>query len=265
MHQDIPRDRWDRPMIKNPETGKLSAMTRVSTLAKAPDDQGGLMNWFSTQTLRGLIERPDLFELARTQRNDDKQIRALAAKAKDAAASDRGANLGTMLHTWTEELDTGVTSLDVVPVDYRNMLEAYVEKTQHLELVDAELFVVNDEVQSAGTLDRLYRLPDGAVVVGDLKTGKWASSYGAGATAIQTAIYAHGKRYDPETGIRTELHPDLDMSRTLLIHMPLTDPDEAPVVELYELDGELGWYGAQLALAVQNWRKMKPVKELVLR
>ena len=51
-------------------------------------------------------------------------------------------------------------------------LDAYREATQGFEVLDIECFVVNDELQAAGTFDRLYRCPDGRVRVADLKTGK---------------------------------------------------------------------------------------------
>jgi hypothetical protein len=257
IEDEIERDRWGRPMLLNPETGRAEAFTRISTLSKAVDDQGGLIHWAAKQAVKGLIARPDLYEVARTKATDDKAMKEITTKARDAAASDAAANEGTTVHWWSEQLDTGRAELSQVPDTYYELLETYLKITSSLEVVEVELFVVNDSVHAAGTLDRLYRLPDGAVVTGDIKTGKWAPSYGAGAVAIQCSAYSGGMRYDPATGARSELHPDLDPSRNLLVHLPITG-DTAPAV--YELDGTMGQFGVKVANAVLAWRKERPVR-----
>ena len=251
----IPRDRWGRPNIIPPGGGKPEAYTRASTAAKATDDLNGLIGWAGRQVLRGLVARPDLFEYARTVGDNDAEIRTISESAKEAAGSKVAASTGTVLHWWTDQLDSGKADLSEVPADFVGMLADYRKAIAGLEVIDSELFVVCDELKFAGSLDRLFRLPDGRVVVGDLKTGKWASSYGAVSVATQTAIYSHGKRYDPVTGERSELHPDLDPDTTLLVHMPL----DGTGVNLYELDAELGYYGAELARRVINIRKAKPI------
>lgn len=257
---DIPRDRWGRPTIIDPETGILSPYTRVSTMAKAPDDTGGLVNWASQKTVEGLVSRPDLYRLAQLPGAD---LKAIAKQAKDASDSDSAANMGTVLHSWTESVDLDASAIDKVPEELRPYIDAYVVATTHLTVEATELFVVNDTLRVAGSLDRLYRLPDGAVVVGDVKTGKWADTYGQGSVAIQTAMYSHGQRYDPATGERTPLHPDIDHSRNLLVHLPLLPPDAPslarPSCTLHDLDGEAGWYGARMASAITAWRKRRDI------
>lgn len=256
MSQDIPRDRWDRPIILDPATGKTSPFTRVSRLAKAPDDVGGLINWSAAQAVRGLVARRDLYETACISLDDGKAINQIAAKAKEAAATDAAANFGTVLHRWTELLDLKQATLDDVPPDYKDSLSLYVEEMTPFEVIETELFCVADEVKAAGTMDRLLRLPDGAVVVADVKTGKHANSYGAQSVAIQTATYAHGKRYNEATGERTDLHPDLDPDRGVLIHMPLPVFGTPPSVDLYLIDTALGWQGALMAARILRWRKV---------
>ena len=225
------------------------------------DDKSGLIKWSAAQAVRGLVARPDLFEVARTKRDDDDHIKQIASKATEAAGSDVAANTGTSIHFWTEQMDLGQEGLDeMLPAEFDTLLEAYRTATAGLDVLDVELFVVCDELQVAGTLDRLVRLPDGAVVVADLKTGKATPKYPL-STAIQTAVYAHSERYDPETGFRTALHPDLDVSRTILIHAPVPDMLSAATVTLWELDATWGWYGALLAKRVQEWRKQKPIKK----
>ena len=255
---EIKRDRWDRPLIiprgGSPD-GEHIAYTRTSRMAKAPDDVGGLVGWSSAQTLRGLVERRDLYEAAVAARGNDTTIRSIAAKAKDAARSDEAANTGTALHFWAEQVDNGEADLTQVPADYEPMISKYLEAMEGIEVLESEVFCVCDELQVGGTLDKLLRLPDGRVVVGDIKTGGSSLSHGALSTAIQTALYAHSERYDPDTGERSPLHPDLDPSQTILIHMPIPAPGEDPVVDLHFLDGEAGWFGARLAYQILKWRK----------
>lgn len=256
----IERDRWGRPKIIPPGGGKPEAYTRASTGAKAVDDLNGLIGWAGRQVLRGLVARPDIYEFARTVGDNDEEIKQLAERAKEAAGSSTAATLGTTLHWWTDQLDKGIADLSSVPADWVGLLAAYRKSIEKLEVVESELFVVCDKLRFAGTLDRLYRLPDGRVIVGDIKTGKWAASYGSMSVAIQCAIYSHSERYDPETGERSPLHPDLDPDTTMLVHMPL----EGEKVDLYELDGELGYYGAELARRVINIRKSRPISDMIL-
>lgn len=258
---DIPRDQWGRPKIIPPGGGKPEAYTRASTGAKAIDDLNGLIGWAGRQVLRGLVARPDIYEFARTVGDNDSEIRQLADRAKEAAGSTVAASVGTTLHWWADQLDRGTSTLDDVPVGHKPLLAEYVNVTEKLEVIESELFVVCDELRFAGSLDRLVKLPDGDIVVADIKTGKWAPSYGSLSAAVQCAIYAHGKRYNRETGERTDLHPEINMNRSVLIHLPVDDVDN---VALYELDGELGYYGAELSRRVINMRKARPVKAMIL-
>ena len=92
---------------------------------------------------------------------------------------------------------------------------------------------------------------DGRVVVADLKSGKSEAAYPF-ATTVQIATYAHGDRYDPETGERSPIHEDLDVTSGLLIHLPPSGG-----CELYELDLIRGWQAAQLAVKVREAQKWK--------
>ena len=75
----------------------------------------------------------------------------------------------------------------------------------------AEKFVVNDYLEAAGSFDRLVELPDGRVVMADIKTGKDAARY-AVATAAQVAIYANSMLYAVATDTRTAF-PDAPTPR----------------------------------------------------
>jgi len=266
---EVPRDYLGRPKVTPPEGGKPKPYTRVSTLAKTLDDQYGLTSWKMRMTAIGVAINPSLLSRVSAVVNSHvdpvstgkADLNELVEKATEAAGITRAADLGTAVHTMTEILDNGGT-LTNVPDDLAPVLDAYRWGTAELEMLGAEVFVVCDELRAAGTLDRLVRLPDGRVVIGDVKTGKDEPKYSNG-VATQIAVYAHGERYDPTTGERSPLHPDLDLTTGLLIHLPLLPVDGKQLCDLYLLDLESGWRKAQLACQVRTERKHPKLQRLV--
>lgn len=259
----IPRDRWGRPLIIPVGGGTPVPYTRVSTMAKALDDTSNLMAWKQRVTAVGLARRADLrTRLAGiiASNPDDpvggpgkRDLTRLCDEAAEAGGASSAASAGTGIHELTEAIDRGTDPGDLL-VDEAlfKRLHQYRDATADLEVLDIETFVVNDEVRAAGTFDRLVRLPDGRVVVADLKTGAHDANYPL-AVATQIATYATGCRYDPATGERTRLHPDLDPAVGLLIHLP----QKGDGCALYELDLVAGWQAAQVAARIHTIRKWK--------
>lgn len=250
----IPRDRWTRPLITPPEGGKPVPYTRVSTLAKALDNKEGLMKWMQRQTVIGLGKRPDLVQMASAVASDTRKLDEVIDEAMKAAESNRAANVGTVMHAYTEVIDKGGWPKQATP-EMAADLTAYRTAMQGVEIVGAEHFVVNDHLRAAGTFDRLLRLADGRVVIGDIKTGQREPSNPLSVT-IQTAIYAHSHIYDPDRG-RIGYLPDLGVSTDtgLLIHLPAGQAR----CDLYLLDLTVGWTLAQTAVAVRDMFKGKPL------
>lgn len=260
---EIDRDRWGRPLIIPEGGGIPTPYVRTSTLAKSLDDQSNLMTWTARMTAVGLALSPHLMDRVASLANKHidpvtdarRDLNGIVKDAKLAAGGSSAADIGTALHEMTEVIDSGA-ELKIVGGRWTSHLDAYVEATKHLQMLEMETFVVNDQVQSAGTFDRLVRLPDGRVVVADLKTGKSDSDYPLG-VATQIAIYANGSRYNPETGERTPLHEDLDIDLGLLIHLP--SKASPPRCTLYDLDLIRGWEAAQEAMKVRSIRAWKAV------
>jgi len=257
----IERNRWGWPMIPPPDGGKPVPYIRVSKLAKELGDTYNLDQWRKRQVVLGMAKRDDLVTLARSAKPEDKQrLNDIAKAAMDAAESDRAANIGTALHTFTEQVDDGV-DIDTMPEQYRPDMIAYRDAlaAAGIEIVAKELFVVNDHVQAAGTFDRLLRFTRGALAgvtaVGDVKTGGHDPDYPHAVTQ-QIATYAHGHLYDPEKG-RIGYLPDLGISTTvgLLIHLP----QGTGTCALYTLDLTEGWALVQTAAAVRAAFKTKPI------
>jgi hypothetical protein len=247
----IPRDRWGRPLITPVGGGKPIGYTRVSTLAKAIDDTEGLTQWKLRQAIIGLTRRSDLISLAASKTDDKATLNRVAKEALDAADSGAAANTGTALHSFTETADLG-GDLSRVPHEHRPDIDAYLAATSSLTVLAMEQFVVIDELQAAGSFDRIYRMPDGRIVIGDLKTGASAPNY-AQATAAQMAMYAHGALYEFATGTRHPLTM-VDKSIALMIHLPAG----TGTCDIYVIDIAAGWEAALLASKVRDWRKAKP-------
>jgi len=242
----IHRDRFGRPYIVPPEGGKAVPYTRATTWADTLDDRWNLEQWKMRQVAVGLADRPDLVLAVTTQRDDKQALNFTVQAAMEAAKSSAAATRGTALHTLTELLDLG-QPLPTIPSDVTADLKAYEAATKHLEMLAVEEFVVVDELQVAGTFDRLVR-HEGRVKVADLKTGG-SVKYAMGAIALQLALYSRGVAYDHVTGTRTPL-PDVDQDEALVIHLP------AGIAHcvLIRVDIALGWEAVLLAGQVRKFR-----------
>ena len=253
---DVPRDRWGRPLINPPDGGKPEPYVRVSTLAKALDSKEGLMTWKQRMTALGIGKRPDLAERAAiTDPTDKKSLKEIVDAAMQAAESDKAANIGTTIHALTEAMDRG--TLEAKPPAHAADLNAYEETMSSLEVIACEMFVVNDHLKAAGTLDRLVRLPGGPIVVADLKTGATEPQYPHG-VITQCAIYAHSWRYDIQKQERLAYLPEHEVSTStgLMIHLPAGKAQ----CDLYLLDLDVGWSLAKTATQVRATYKTKPLQ-----
>lgn len=254
---EIPRDRWGRPLIDPIDGGKPIPYTRVSTLAKALDDKTALTDWKCRQTAIGLAARPDLVTKTKAVGDDRRALKEVVEEALSAAQSDRAANVGTALHAFTEKIDAGVAPEDLVSMTDPLFLDlvAYREATASLTMKAAELFVVCDQLQAAGSFDRLVQVPGVGLIVADVKTGQHEPDYPHG-VAQQIAIYANSTLYTPDQGRIASL-ADLGVRTDtgLLIHLP----SERGLCNLYLIDLNHGWALAQTAVAVRAAYKTKPL------
>ncbi len=255
---EVPRDQYGRPKIIPVGGGKPYGYTRMSTIAKVLDDKTNLVNWKARMAAVGLLRSPALMtrlagEVAAGDLENYKTKRAIDAiveEATDVAGASDKASIGTGLHGLTEAMDAG-RALPPVSAADQARLDAYAEATAGYTPLRSEGFVVVDEIRAAGSYDRLWLCPDGKVRVGDLKTGAWDAKDPM-AVAAQLAGYAHGRHYDPATGEREPLHPDLDAHSGLLISLP---PDGG--CEVIELDLDLGWAVLMVAVKIHALRKIK--------
>lgn len=257
MQPEPDRDRWGRYLIhKVPHT-------RATTFAKAASSTFTLNQWQQRMTIAGLVMRPDLVALAHglDVKRDRSQLNSIAEQAKEAAGQKVAANLGTAYHAFSERLDAGLITLADVPEQYRPRLAQFQETvrgaglTTRTEWIERSTAVRADQVSAAlpvaGTLDRIYRLPNGELVIGDLKTGA-DLSYGWGEIAVQLALYAHGvntfglfdwrtKTWDTTLGLGS---PDIKVRTdfAIVVHLPAGGDG----CTLHKVDLVKGWQRARV-------------------
>jgi hypothetical protein len=279
---NVERDRWGRPLLYPPQGGKAVAYTRASTMAKWLDSQAGLINWKASMAMIGMARSKPIQAriaaiVARTEndayRENKEALKDLVENATQIAQAQGRADLGTAVHEFTELLDAGTLDWQFVPEQLKAPLALYREKMQAFETVDTEVFVAVDAdnngktIRGAGSLDRIIRHPEFGVCVADIKTGAEEPKYPLGVTT-QVAIYSRGSRYrdarfsgspafddgEPNadgTAFRKELHPELNKSVGIMIHLPL----EKAECSLYALDLDHGWESMLLGHRVQDSRR----------
>jgi hypothetical protein len=259
------RDRFGRYLLPTPHTGVMRPWTRATTLAHTLDDTTALTRWKRRMVLQGAAADPTLLTtvpqltdaLILADSSEAKELKAaldaICDTAADIAGANQGSGWGTALHTVTEYHDAGRLSDIDVPVALLPDLAVYERTLDHHRIArpveHIERIVVNTTVQTAGTYDRLLRLPDGRLVVGDLKSQQYIFDWLA--IAIQLAQYAHADAVlNPTTGDLEALPPDLDITRGMVIHIPV----RSGTCTLYEVDLEQGWEAAKLAFAIREVR-----------
>lgn len=265
--QPTRRDRWGRYLVL-PEGGtKPIGYTRATTVAKALDDSGGLLNWGKRMVALGLAQRPDLVALVSTTNDTDKKtLDDICERAAEQGGATIRRDLGTALHGMLEKSWTDPTF--VAPDPYGSDVRAVHDAlaTARLRVVDgfAERMVVHDHHQIAGTFDLLVEDETGQKFVADIKTG--SSLLGALAFAVQLSIYANadalynqGPAKDGSEDTREPM-PEVSKLHGVIIHV---QPGSG-VCDLHWLDLATGAEALDLAIAVRQMRKAKPLTPLTV-
>lgn len=271
----VPRDQWDRPLILPPEghnatckprTGKgggctcMEGYTRVSTMAEALSDPFGLNRYKQMNVVKGMAVRPALVTAAQVAKNKQ-ELYAIVDEAQDVGDDVQAARNGSTFHRVVEMWLNGQDTSHL-PENLQAMLHAYTtELAEHgFTLTEAEQFVVQDTVKTAGTFDNKVIGPDG-IYVSDTKTGQ-TLKYLALKTTMQVALYAASAYYDIGTHERSPLGVDRD--RGILMWCPwVEDPDDARC-EARWLDLKLGRKAVLEAQRLREFRSLN-AEQLLLR
>ncbi|MFC3504436.1 hypothetical protein ACFOOK_26190 [Micromonospora krabiensis] len=269
-NRDVPRNGKKQPLIiplgedGQPDTAaKLKPYTRMTTYIDCLDDKTNLTKWGKRLVLVGLAKLPegkraDLVAeiLEADERGDKNKLNAIAERMHKAAGGNDKADQGDWLHELSEYADKGEALPAKATEEDLADIAAYKLATIDLEVKEIEHFVVLDEHKVGGTPDRMSWYagpdPDGLEPAGhlitDLKTGR--VDYGGLKMAMQLAGYGRGKKYDPQTGVRTPWPDDLNLNWGLIINAPAG----TGTCEVLWVDLRLGWDGFLLAKDVRAIR-----------
>lgn len=155
---------------------------RTSTLIKKVEtDRDALDRWFRRAVLIGAARRNDIVLGVKAMKPEGpdgawtkeqkSELNDLAEKAMEAAKDRDGATVGTAVHKLTERLDRGEALEQLVsglPATAGTDVRAYeaLRRLNGWRSVEIERTVVNDEVEVAGSFDRVDQVPGLASLLG---------------------------------------------------------------------------------------------------
>lgn len=249
---------------------------RISDLSSNLEDKTGLSPYHQAQAVFGAVTHKHLFlqfrALASEYENPwssaKEEVKDLLRQCRMAGGEEKKSGTGTGFHRYAHLVDEQ-REIDFPVNDLEPWLWCYGEAMRsRFTVLRDEVFVVVDDIEHpgsmediccAGSFDRLVRDNEtGEVMIADIKTGASDNDW-AMAPTIQVAGYAHGVVYDQQTGSRTQIHPELSLTRGLLIHVPINGGGE-PECTIYPLDIERGWQLGMNAADAAKAKKMKCLK-----
>lgn len=268
----IRRDRWDRPLLPDPDTGEVVPWTSVTTLAGTLADRYALGRWQLRQVVIGMGMRHDLVALASSVNADDPdgaraELNGIADDAMEAAGSSKGRNLGSAMHDLVKAFNRADMAGRTDIVRRANPilapgLKAYARALEEYGLRPlpdmVERMCACGELRTAGTFDAAYECADGYVRIGDLKTGQKANSYGQYELAQQLALYANAdyiwRVTDASTG--AGVYEDIPYQIDDQVGLQIWLPSGGEVCEVNVVNLTEGMHEARRASNVRARRKM---------
>lgn len=254
---DYPRhDGHGRPIMPHPDTGEEQSWTRASTVAKALDDGGGLINWTGAMVAGGAYLRPDLVgeigvQWPMTDANKS-DIYKKVEDLKDAGGGNVGRNNGNVLHDMFQRINLGDTKFKPMRPWADDIAAEHALRARNGIAIDpqyVERTVCLPDLDVAGSFDFIAQRND-EMLIADYKTGK-LGSYSWAAWVTQLSLYANAKHlFDWATGLFSPM-PPVSKSKALIVHVPAGTGTAA----LYEVDIEPGMRAVKAALWVREWRK----------
>lgn len=272
----VPRLKNGRPQIWLPDHSKLVSYTRTSNFAKTLEDGGSLTDWKLARMATGIARDPGVlshldgrlypssgqYEVRQPHRDE------FIAACLEAGGANDAARWGTALHGLTELWDEERYEIPGIDPDLADGLAAYKRLLDESGMIPLAIegFVVQDDLKCAGSYDRLYLLPDGRIVVGDIKTAP-AIHQPSRFTApmIQMAVYAHSMHYDPRDGSRHPLvYADSDIVTTVdqSLGVVVQISRDRTLDQLLWADLNRGWSLAAHAAQTRASRSNKPYTQL---
>lgn len=206
-----PARRIDRISFGKPTHHYVDANNKripgVTTILSNGLPKPALINWAANTTAAYAVDNWDtLQEYTHSERL--KVLQKARYEDRDAAAKR-----GTEIHALADLLMRGESV--IVPDELRGHVEAYARflDTWEPEPILTEKTVINYEHGYAGTLDMIYRLPDGGIVLADIKTSR-SGIYGE--TALQLAAYRYAEVWLDDDGTEHPL-PEVDCAHAIWV------------------------------------------------
>lgn len=275
----VPRDRWDRALLKPRGINARAPYTAASSLADYVSNMRGIYTWEKRYLARGLGIRPDLAILAGAEtyntsfedidhdtvenKASGRRLDEIITRAMDAVQIHQKADLGTAGHALTEP---GAEARGAfVPDVLRSEVDAWWRAMRGLRIVATEVFTACDALAAAGTFDHLVDgtgIPPsmtlgvdctGTLIVVDKKFGKLKLA----PFEVQAAVYANGEVYgtgdelDQRWTFEEKYGMPVNTQVGLIAHIPFGEAE----AKLYPIDLREGWRGAQLAVEVRGWQR----------
>ena len=244
------RDRYGRYMHQHPQYGYRSSFSRATTIAKKLDSGSNLMDWHDRKLIEGLARYPQLLDgldvgkLGTTNEYRLRQtLKQISENATNAAGAADGREFGTALHAWTEAVDHGKAMYADVPREFKPYVASYLQAlSRHgIEPIPeyVERIMYCPITDTMGTIDRIYRLPTGELVIGDIKTSgnidfAWTS------IALQMAQYANASHLLSEDGQAWEPMPKVRHDIAVIAGIPHTPKDRGPHCDMHIVNVEYG-------------------------
>lgn len=258
-----PEAKRGRYYLPDPVTGKTASWQRVTNFVKLTDDTYHLELWKQRNVAKGVAvlstTRPGFIEdlAQRDVKADKDRLNEICSRAQDVAEAYRMSAEGTALHKATELADEYRGDMNRVPVQYRDRVRLYRDAiaVNGLAVVPdmIERVTASQRYDVVGTFDRIYRLPDGSNVIGDLKTGDSLDlSFPSIAAQLdcyrdginETGVF-DGQKYDTRLKVRDDFG--------IVVHLPSTRNE----VTVYAVDLSMGVVINAANLAVRDTRKIK--------
>jgi len=231
----------------------------VTAVAKICPDDYALQQWRKRQVAIGMMLDIRLAERVAVDTENREAVDAVCEEAMQLAGAHHAANRGTQRHRAAELADLdGPLLTDQQREDalaWRRTIEHHgIEIDRSL----VEGFAIWPDHGITGRFDRIARYR-GRHVILDLKSGENAVKYPQ-STAVQLALYARAPfiseaidvNGDRSVVMKWQKPPaDLDLSTGYVIYLS----DGMDIGELWEINIEHGWLGAQHAMSIVDWRK----------
>ncbi len=206
-----PARRIDRISFGKPTHHYVDANNKripgVTTILSNGLPKPALINWAANTTAAYAVDNWEtLQECTHSERL--KILQKARYEDRDAAAKR-----GTEIHALAETLMNGHPV--IVPDELRGHVEAYarfLDEWQPAPII-TEQTVINYEIGYAGTLDMVYQLPDGGIVLADIKTSR---SGIFGETSLQLAAYRYAEVYLGDDGQEYDM-PEVDCAHAIWV------------------------------------------------